>query len=248
MLASVGAVFALIPSVSPAGPERLRRVAHGRTAVTIHDKLGSSRRCNYIIPPVRLSDACGFAKFGRPHTRSCSHHNGPAHSIIRHTLTRLRNNTNTMLAGANVSTVRLMAAIFLGPNSLLMTPRSYCNNDCHLFSDLTGHNYCHILFISRNSRRTLQTTLTRGPGLMLMRDPDGPLLHIISVTGVYRLTERIKTIDIISGAFLDPTLRGPLTLNTSLILRSYAGCLGNRSSIITNIIVTGSPSIIARLT
>lgn len=94
--------------------------------------------------------------------------------------------------------------------------------------------------MSAASLTTITTTVRPGAHLILVRAPSGPRLTIASVRTITSLTRRTGTCLTYSGAISSPVVRRPLGYKTSFIVRTAAGCLTNRDSMVKKTIVTGA--------
>lgn len=120
-----------------------------------------------------------------------------------------------------------------------MDSTAVCNNAFGLLGIAVHGVNISIAFISpETDRRRVGTTFHSGAGTVFNRAVTGPSLSMLSVRGFTGVTRSRKIPLVISGAFPAPVGYHPFRFNTSVMARSAAGCVRNRTSAVNKYIIS----------
>lgn len=150
----------------------------------------------------------------------------------------LRKTSSDVTYSAKVTTVKVYLRLFKR-NGRVLYARSLCNKAIQVFRDVNRGEKLGFSCVSASSVSLMEGGVEGRAGTLCVRAPDGPAVEVASFTRVEGLTSRFKLLVLTSGAFLSPCFRGPLRLNTSVMMRDKAGFLKKRGSILTKFIYIG---------
>lgn len=154
-------------------------------------------------------------------------------------MTVLRNNITNVLASDNRTTGFCTIFGVTDTNSRIISDTTVCNNAFGLFGIAVHGLNVGFAFISpATDRSRVRTTVRPGAGYVFNRAVSGPDLSVVSVRAFTGITRGGKVPLVVSGAFTAPVGYEPFRFKYSVIARSAAGCVRNRTSAVNNTVIS----------
>lgn len=211
----------------------------------LRGKFGNRGIFNSALAPV-----CRIDTFSRDSTRrlrgifggetpncTCSQVNGPAMASFRGEVTSVRGNINTITYSSNVTTIAVTLLGVLRSNSRMVTDTNLFNKAVSLFKSLRPFKVI-AQCIGGIATRRVRPLVGRGAGTIFTRLVNGPKLRVTSLSTMSRLIRSRNIPLVVSDAATAPCLVRPFRRNTSVIIRSSSGCVGNNKGSVDKVVIS----------
>jgi cystathionine beta-lyase/cystathionine gamma-synthase len=135
----------------------------------------------------------------------------------------------------------------LRPGDHVISTNDLYGGTYRLFTQIF-ENYCiEFSFVDMTNIDEVENALQENTKLVWMETPTNPLLRIIDIKAVTKLTKSRNILSVVDNTFASPYLQRPLTLGADAVMHSTTKYLGGHSDVIGGAVATSNKDLIEKL-
>lgn len=215
--------------------------------IAVRSGLNDDEQYGCVVPPIHLSSTYNFTGFNQPRTHDYSRRGNPTRDVVQQALADLEGGAGAVLTNSGMSAIHLITTVYLKPGDLLVAPHDCYGGSHRLFSSLAQRGCYRILFVDQGDDFALAEALSQKPRLVLIETPSNPLLRVVDIEKICRLTRDAGAISVVDNTFLSPALQNPLALGADLVVHSCTKYLNGHSDVVAGAVIASRADDVTEL-
>src|SRR6056297_326036 len=135
----------------------------------------------------------------------------------------------------------------LRPGDHVISTNDLYGGTYRLFTQIFKNYGIEFSFVDMTSIDEVKNALQENTKLVWMETPTNPLLRIIDIEAVTKLTKSRNILSVVDNTFASPYLQRPLTLGADAVMHSTTKYLGGHSDVIGGAVATSNEDLIEKL-
>ena len=135
----------------------------------------------------------------------------------------------------------------LRPGDHVISTNDLYGGTYRLFTQIFKNYGIEFSFVDMTSIDEVKNALQENTKLVWMETPTNPLLRIIDIEAVTKLTKSRNILSVVDNTFASPYLQRPLTLGADAVMHSTTKYLGGHSDVIGGAVATSDKDLIEKL-
>ncbi|NHB87540.1 cystathionine gamma-synthase [Photorhabdus tasmaniensis] len=218
-----------------------------QATIAVRSGLNNDEQYGCVVPPIYLSSTYNFTDFNQPRTHDYSRRGNPGRDMVQRVLAELEGGVGAVMTSSGMSAIHLLCTVFLKPGDLLVAPHDCYGGSYRLFDSQSKRGAYDVVFVDQSDEQALKQVLSRKPKLVLIETPSNPLLRIVDIAHICRLSHEVGATVIVDNTFLSPVLQKPLALGADLVVHSCTKYLNGHSDVIAGAIIAKDEDIATEL-
>ncbi|NHB96496.1 cystathionine gamma-synthase [Photorhabdus stackebrandtii] len=214
-----------------------------QATIAVRSGLNNDEQYGCVVPPIYLSSTYNFTDFNQPRAHDYSRRGNPSRDMVQRVLAELEGGVGAVMTSSGMSAIHLLCTVFLKPGDLLVAPHDCYGGSYRLFDSQNKRGAYEVAFIDQSDKQALKQVLSRKPKLVLVETPSNPLLRIVDIAHICRLSHEVGATVIVDNTFLSPVLQKPLELGADLVVHSCTKYLNGHSDVIAGAIIAKDEDI-----
>jgi cystathionine beta-lyase/cystathionine gamma-synthase len=135
----------------------------------------------------------------------------------------------------------------LRPGDHVISTNDLYGGTYRLFTQIFENYGIEFSFVDMTNIDEVENALQENTKLVWMETPTNPLLRIIDIKAVTKLTKSRNILSVVDNTFASPYLQRPLTLGADAVMHSTTKYLGGHSDVIGGAVATSNKNLIENL-
>ena len=135
----------------------------------------------------------------------------------------------------------------LRPGDHVISTNDLYGGTYRLFTQIFKNYGIEFSFVDMTNIDEVKNALQENTKLVWMETPTNPLLRIIDIEAVTKLTKSRNILSVVDNTFASPYLQRPLTLGADAVMHSTTKYLGGHSDVIGGAVATSNEDLIEKL-
>lgn len=135
----------------------------------------------------------------------------------------------------------------LRPGDHVISTNDLYGGTYRLFTQIFENYGIEFSFVDMTNIDEVENALQENTKLVWMETPTNPLLRIIDIEAVTKLTKSRNVLSVVDNTFASPYLQRPLTLGADAVMHSTTKYLGGHSDVIGGAVATSNKDLIEKL-
>jgi cystathionine beta-lyase/cystathionine gamma-synthase len=135
----------------------------------------------------------------------------------------------------------------LRPGDHVISTNDLYGGTYRLFTQIFENYGIEFSFVDMTNIDEVENALQENTKLVWMETPTNPLLRIIDIKAVTKLTKSRNILSVVDNTFASPYLQRPLTLGADAVMHSTTKYLGGHSDVIGGAVATSNKDLIEKL-
>jgi cystathionine gamma-synthase len=204
-----------------------------RAAATIAARAGVDRDAAHgaVMPPLYLSTNFSFAGFGQKRAYDYTRSGNPTRDVLAGAIAELEGGAGGVVTASGMAAITLITAQ-LGPGDLIVVPHDCYGGSYRLFVNQAKRGLYKIAIVDFADTVALAAALAQRPKIVWIETPSNPLLRIVDIAAVARLSHEVGALVVVDNTFLSPALQQPIALGADIVTHSTTKYLNGHSDVV----------------
>jgi len=209
-----------------------------RAAATIAARAGVDRDAAHgaVMPPLVLSTNFSFAGFGQKRAYDYTRSGNPTRDVLASALAELEGGAGGVVTASGMAAITLVTAQ-LGPDDLIVVPHDCYGGSYRLFVNQAKRGLYRCAIVDFSDTVALASALACRPKFVWIETPSNPLLRIVDIAAVARLSHEVGALVVVDNTFLSPALQQPIALGADIVTHSTTKYLNGHSDVVGGAVV-----------
>ena len=214
------------------------RPAKSRKTATIAARAGVDADAAHgaVMPPLYLSTNFSFAGFAKKRAYDYTRSSNPTRDVLAGALADLEGGVGSVVTSSGMSAITLITAQ-LSPGDLIVVPHDCYGGSYRLFKNQALRGLYTVAIVDFSDKAALAAALARKPKLVWIETPSNPLLRIVDIAAVARLSHSVGALVVVDNTFLSPVLQQPIALGADIVVHSTTKYLNGHSDVVGGAVV-----------
>jgi cystathionine gamma-synthase len=209
-----------------------------RKAATIAARAGvdSDSAHGSVMPPLYLSTNYSFEGFGKKRAYDYSRSGNPTRDVLAGALADLEGGAGAVVTATGMAAITLVTSQ-LSPGDLIVVPHDCYGGSYRLFINQAKRGLYKIAIVDFSDTVALAAALAQNPKIVWIETPSNPLLRIVDIAAVSRLSHSVGALVVVDNTFLSPALQQPIALGADIVVHSTTKYLNGHSDVVGGAVV-----------
>ena len=195
-----------------------------------------------ITPPLYLSSNYSFAGFDEPREFDYTRSGNPTRQILGQAIADLEQGAGGVITSSGMSSVFLVLQL-LKAGERVLAPHD-CYGGCfRLFRSYNEKGIISVDFVDQTNDDALLAGLEKNPKIVWIETPSNPLLRVVDIEKIARLTKEKGALVVVDNTFLSPVLQKPLLLGADIVIHSATKYINGHSDVVGGAVVAKEESV-----
>ena len=131
----------------------------------------------------------------------------------------------------------------LRPGDEVLAPDDLYGGSYRMFTKVFEHFGIKFTFINMSSTENVQKKVTDKTKMIWVETPTNPVMQIIDIAGVAKITKEKNLILVVDNTFASPFLQNPLDLGASIVMHSVTKYISGHSDVVMGAICTNDDKL-----
>lgn len=168
----------------------------------------------------------------------------PTREYLEHTLAALEGGTDCIAFASGMAAAAAMMELF-SPGDHLVVADDLYGGTHRLFAHFSKKN--GVMFTSAHTLEEIGDAVTPATKAVFIETPTNPMMQVIDIAAVSRITAKHGLLLIVDNTFLTPFFQKPFALGADIILHSGTKYLGGHNDTLAGFLVTKDADISGKL-
>ena len=197
-----------------------------------------------IAVPIFASATFAHPGVGQSTGFDYSRSQNPTKEYLEHTLTALEGGVETIAFSSGMAAVSTLMELF-APGDHIVACDDLYGGTVRLFSNISEKN--GLAFSYADTVEKINQAITPDTKAVFIETPSNPMMHVVDITAVARITQSKNILLIVDNTFLTPVFQRPLELGADIVLHSGTKYLGGHNDTLAGMLVARNKEIAEKL-
>ena len=215
----------------------------GKTTLAVRAGLESDKQFGAVIPPVYLTSNFAFRQFGVEQQYDYSRTANPTRDTLAEAITTLEDGYGATVTSSGMAALTLVTT-YLNPDDYVLIPHDCYGGTIRLFSKLSERGLLRTLYVDQGDLDAVQKTVTKyKPKMVLVESPSNPLLRVVDIQALSKITNRNGALLVVDNTFLTPIFQTPFKLGADLVIHSTTKYINGHSDVVGGVVVAKTEAL-----
>ncbi len=220
----------------------ITKVPSESDTIAVRAGLESDTQHGAVTPPLYLSTNYTFEGYDQPRTFDYSRSGNPTRQILAEAIAELEGGAGGVITSTGMSAVFLVLQLLKAGERILI-PHD-CYGGCfRLFRSFAERKIIEFDVVDQTDEKALKIALDKKPAMVWVETPSNPLLRVVDIEKISRLSKQSEAIVVVDNTFLSPLLQQPLSLGADIVIHSTTKYINGHSDIVGGAVVAKRESI-----
>ena len=203
----------------------------------VRSGINSDKHHGAVVAPIYLSSTYSLKGFNDKRQFDYSRTGNPTRSTFADTIAKLEHGKVGIVTNTGMSAVNLVCQL-LSPDDLVVIPHDCYGGSFRLFTHLAKRGQFKLIVVDQNDEVALGEALAKKPKLVLVETPSNPLLRIVDIEKITKVSHNVGALVAVDNTFLSPILQQPLLLGADIVFHSTTKYINGHSDVVGGVLVT----------
>ena len=199
--------------------------------------INSDEHHGAVVAPIHLSSTYSLKGFNEKRQFDYSRTGNPTRATFAKAVAELEQGALGIVTSTGMAAVHLICQL-LNADDLIVIPHDCYGGSFRLFTHLAKRGQFKLIVVDQNDESALAEALAEKPKLVLVETPSNPLLRLVDIEKVAKLSHDVGALVAVDNTFLSPALQQPLLLGADIVFHSTTKYINGHSDVVGGVLVT----------
>ncbi|MCH9695786.1 MAG: cystathionine gamma-synthase [Gammaproteobacteria bacterium] len=200
-----------------------------------------------VVPPLHLSSNFAFAGFGDKRQYDYTRSGNPTRDALADALAELEGGAGAVVTSSGMAALTLLTQ-FLRPGDTIIAPHDCYGGTFRLFEQQSRKGLFNVLFVDQTDTEAFTQACECGPKIVLTETPSNPLLRIVDLEEIGKITAASGALFAVDNTFLSPALQNPIDFGADLVIHSTTKYINGHSDVVGGCVVAATEELAEQIT
>lgn len=165
--------------------------------------------------------------------------NNPNRNGLAKALAILEGGAHATITSSGMSAIDLCLNL-IKADDLIIAPHDCYGGTHRLLTHRAEQGRLRVLFIDQSDPKALHAALDEKPKMVLIETPSNPLMRLVDVAKIAKLSKAFGAIVVADNTFLSPVRQQPLALGCDLVVHSTTKYLNGHSDVVGGAVIANT--------
>lgn len=214
--------------------------------------MSESQSINYqriaeaIMTPIYQTSTYVQNVLGEHPTYAYARSQNPTRTALQNNMAALENGKHGICFSSGVAAIDAVIRLFNPGDEILSTNDLY-GGTYRLFTQVHERFGINFKFVSMSDPKSIAEHITDKTKMIWVETPTNPMMNIIDIASVAKLSTANKIILAVDNTFASPYLQNPLDLGADIVMHSVTKYLGGHSDVVMGALVVKDDELAKQL-
>lgn len=203
----------------------------------VQAEIGADPAFGAIAPPLYTSSTYLWPSVEEKGPYDYGRSNNPNRDGLAKALASLEGGTRAVITSSGMSAIDLCLNL-MNADDLIIAPHDCYGGTYRLLAHRAEQGRLRVLFIDQSDTEALHEALDEKPTMVLIETPSNPLMRLVDIEKIARLSKACGAIVIADNTFLSPVRQQPLNLGCDIVVHSTTKYLNGHSDVVGGAVIT----------
>jgi cystathionine gamma-synthase len=212
------------------------------STIAVQAGINSDKHHGAVVAPIHLSSTYSLNAFNDKRQFDYSRTGNPTRNTFAQAVANLEQGALGIVTSTGMSAVHLLCQL-LSTGDKVIIPHDCYGGSYRLFTHLAKRGLFEVIVVDQNDKNALAKALSCQPKLVLIESPSNPLLRVVDIAKVTKLSHASGALVAVDNTFLSPILQQPLLLGADIVFHSTTKYINGHSDVVGGVLVTKSQTL-----
>lgn len=199
-----------------------------------------------IMTPIYQTSTYVQNSLGDHPTYAYARSQNPTRTALQNNLAALENGKHSICFSSGVAAIDAVIRLF-NPGDEIISTNDLYGGTYRLFTQVYERYGIKFKFVSMSDAATIADHITEKTKMIWVETPTNPMMNIIDIAAVAKLSTGNKIILAVDNTFASPYLQNPLDLGADIVMHSVTKYLGGHSDVVMGALVVNEDELAQKL-
>ena len=201
---------------------------------------------NSVMTPIYQTSTYAQSSPGKHKGYEYSRTHNPTRTNLENSIASLENGEYGLAFSSGLAAIDALLKT-LKPGDEVISTNDLYGGSYRLFKKIFQKYDIRFHFVNMEDIKNIEDSITKKTRLIWLETPTNPMMNIIDIKSLAKLSKRNNTLLCVDNTFASPYLQRPLDLGADIIIHSATKYIAGHSDVIIGAIVINSKSLHKRL-
>ena len=201
---------------------------------------------NSVMTPIYQTSTYAQSSPGKHKGYEYSRTHNPTRTNLENSIASLENGKYGLAFSSGLAAIDALLKT-LKPGDEVISTNDLYGGSYRLFKKIFQKYDIRFHFVNMEDIKNIEDSITKKTRLIWLETPTNPMMNIIDIKSLAKLSKRNNTLLCVDNTFASPYLQRPLDLGADVIIHSATKYIAGHSDVIIGAIVINSKSLHKRL-
>lgn len=202
----------------------------------VQAEIGADPAFRAVAPPLYTSSTYLWPSVEEKGPYDYGRSNNPNRDGLAKALTTLEGGDHAVITSSGMSAIDLCLNL-IKADDLILAPHDCYGGTHRLLTHRAEQGRVRVLFIDQSDSEALHEALDEKPKMVLIETPSNPLMRLVDIAKIAKLSKAFGAIVVADNTFLSPVRQKPLALGCDIVVHSTTKYLNGHSDVVGGAVI-----------
>lgn len=203
----------------------------------VQAEIGADPAFRSVAPPLYTTSTYLWPSVEEKGPYDYGRTNNPNRDGLAKALAALEGGAAATITSSGMSAIDLCLNL-LKADDLIVAPHDCYGGTHRLLTHRAEQGRIRVLFIDQSDPAALHEALDEKPSMVLIETPSNPLMRLVDVAKIAKLSKACGAIVVVDNTFLSPVRQQPLALGCDIVVHSTTKYLNGHSDVVGGAVIS----------
>ncbi len=210
--------------------------------VAVRAGINNDKHHGAVVAPIYLSSTYSLKGFNEKRQFDYSRTGNPTRATLAQAIADLEQGSVGVVTSTGMAAAHLVCQL-LSVGDVLVIPHDCYGGSYRLYTHLAKRGQFKVVVVDQNDDQALSDALAQQPKIVLVETPSNPLLRLVDIEKIAKLSHDVGALVAVDNTFLSPILQRPLTLGADIVFHSTTKYINGHSDVVGGVLVAKDQAI-----
>ncbi|WP_440876995.1 cystathionine gamma-synthase [Thalassotalea sp. PLHSN55] len=205
--------------------------------VAVRAGINNDKHHGAVVAPIHLSSTYSLKGFNEKREFDYSRTGNPTRATLAQAIADLEQGSVGVVTSTGMAAAHLVCQL-LSVDDVIVIPHDCYGGSYRLYTHLAKRGLFKVIVVDQNDEQALADALAQKPKVVLIETPSNPLLRLVDIEKVAKLSHDVGALVAVDNTFMSPVLQRPLTLGADIVFHSTTKYINGHSDVVGGVLVT----------
>jgi len=203
----------------------------------VQAEIGADPAFRSVAPPLYTTSTYLWPSVEEKGPYDYGRTNNPNRDGLAKAIAALEGGASATITSSGMSAIDLCLNL-IKADDLIIAPHDCYGGTHRLLTHRAEQGRVRVLFIDQSDAEALHEALDEKPAMVLIETPSNPLMRLVDVTKIAKLSKACGAIVVADNTFLSPVRQQPLALGCDIVVHSTTKYLNGHSDVVGGAVIS----------